>query len=165
MMLRHGEVSVGHEGIRWATGTGLSQRFSGTLYLTNQRLVFEAWVEDAAAGRVPRTMLDLDLPYITNAVAFQPTKKEWALRVEAGPNLACTFSTPNAQQIAQLIYQWRTKLYAERAAHNQQVAQSAAQAQAAASQPVPPAVYLHCRHCGTLNPAGSNHCGSCGASL
>ena len=164
MMLRHGEVGIGSENIRWAVGTGLSERFAGTLYLTNLRLVFEAWVKDPTSGYVPKTMLDLDLAYVTNAVAFQPSKRLWALRIEAGPQLAYTFTTPNAERIAQSIYQTRTKLMAERATQRQVAQQRAAQGQPA-TPPAHPVVYLHCRHCGTLNVAGSNHCGSCGAAL
>ena len=33
------------------------------------------------------------------------------------------------------------------------------------SMPSQPQVFLHCRNCGSLNPAGNIHCTSCGATL
>lgn len=164
MLLQHGEVIVGSENIPWAIGLGAAERTSGVLHLTNRRLVFEAMVRDSAGGYAPRTLVDLDLAYITNAVAFRPSRKEVALRVEAGPLYACTFATSNATAIAQSIYQSRTKLVAERAAQRAQFAATAAQAPHPGSAQRP-LVYLHCKHCGTLNDAGSRHCMSCGATL
>jgi hypothetical protein len=164
MLLRHGEVIVGSDRIPWALGLAGGERVSGVLHLTNQRLVFEAMLKDNAGGFTPRTLVDLDLAYITNAVTFKPSRKEVALRIEAGPQYACTFATANAASIAQALYASRTKLVAERATHRAQAAATTAQAAQQTSSPRP-LVFLHCKHCGTLNDAGSKHCGSCGATL
>jgi hypothetical protein len=164
MLLQHGEVIVGSDSIPWALGLGGGERVSGILHLTNRRLVFEAMLREAAGGYAPKTLVDLDLAHITNAVAFRPSRREWALRIEAGPRYACTFATANASVIAQAIYQSRTKLVAERTTHRQQVAATTAHVLEPVS-PQRPLVFLHCKHCGTLNDAGSRHCGSCGATL
>jgi hypothetical protein len=164
MLLQHGEVIVGSENIPWALGLGAAERVSGVLHLTNRRLVFEAMLRDHTGGFAPKTLVDLDLAYITNAVAFQPSRKEVALRIEAGPHYACTFATANAAAIAQSIYQSRTKLVAERATQRAQTpATAASPPQPASSQR--PMVFLHCRHCGALNDPGSRHCMGCGATL
>jgi hypothetical protein len=164
MLLQHGEVVVGSEGVPWAAGLGSPERVSGVLHLTNRRLVFEAMVPDSGGGFAPKTLVDLDLSFITNAVAFYPSRKELALRIEAGPHYACTFATANATAIAQSIYQSRTRLVEERTRLR---AQATATAAAAAQQGTAPRplVFLHCKHCGTLNEAGSRHCASCGATL
>jgi hypothetical protein len=164
MLLQHGEVVVGTETIPWAIGLGATERISGILHLTNQRLVFEAMVRDTAGGYAPKTLVNLDLAYITNAVVFHPSRKEWAVRIEAGPQYACTFATENASHVAGAINQYRTKLVAERATHRAQAAATTAQAAQQAASPRP-LVFLHCKHCGTLNDAGSRHCMSCGATL
>jgi len=164
MLLGHGEVLVGSEKVPWAMGLGAAERVSGVLYLTNRRLVFEAMVRDSAAGYAPKTLVDLDLAYLTNATAFRPSRKEWALRIEAGPQYACTFATVNASKIVQTIYQTRTRLVAERTTAQAHAAAAAAQHSAQGSS-ARPLVFLHCKHCGTLNDAGARHCGSCGAQL
>jgi len=162
MLLQHGEVVVGSENIPWAIGLGATERVSGVLHLTNRRIIFEAMVADWAGRYAPTTLVDLDLAHVTNAVSFQPSKREWALRVEAGPRFACTFATVNAARIAQAIYGARTKLIADRSAQSQRAAATQGSAKDSTGRPL---VLLHCKHCGSLNDAGSRHCGGCGATL
>jgi hypothetical protein len=162
MILRSGEVSVGSERIPWAVGPDGVQRVTGTLYLTSHRLVFEAMVVEGGVGAVPKTLLDLNLAWVTNAGAFQPTRRDTILRVETGPQYAYTFATPYAAQWASAILGWRAKVVAQLPAAGSTPAPVVVQVQHTPTQPL---VLLHCRHCGTLNDAGSRTCKSCGATL
>ncbi len=164
MMLRLGEVQIGSEWVPWAVGPAGSARVSGTLYLTSHRLVFEGVMAEQSVGHAPRTLLDLDLAYVSNVHSFTPARKESALRVEAGPQFACTFATPNAAKIAEAIQTARTRLLSERASKHGPAGPTAAATTSTSGQ-MTPLVFLHCRYCGALNQPGSRHCGSCGATL
>ncbi len=139
---------------------------SGTLYLTDHRLVFEAAVRKSLfRPKVSRTMMDLNVEHVTNVTSTDPTFGRPVLNVETDRGvMAYAFRTPNAAA-------WVTSITGAR---NARLATLRA-AEGRASGPTggtpgpagtaPPAVYLHCRHCGTLNPAGRARCASCGAAL
>ncbi len=161
MILQGGERGIASEQVEAAVGDQLQ---SGYLYLTNARLVFEGLFLEPTVGWAPRTLLDLQLGQISNVVAMPGRRDRHTLRVEAGRGFVYTFVTPNAMNWVQSIVQ------AKRSA-------SAAPAPAAPPSPgapvvvniqqssTAPAVFLHCRHCGTLAPAGAVHCTGCGAPL
>lgn len=154
MMLNPGERAIAQDPITqsWVPGYPLTD--PGFLHLTNHRLVFEA----VPRGSMPRTLVDLNLSQITNVTWGPGAKGTILLRVESGPTYSCTFSTLNARNCAEAIQKARAD-YLEASAR----ARSAEQhAPSSGSKPM---VYLHCKHCGTLNDAGSAHCTGCGASL
>ena len=176
MILQPGERPIASEQIAWATGPGALQQLvgalqitnyavagqplSGNLYLTDRRIVFEGMVHELGVGHVPKTMLDLSLSQITNAVAMVGPNRQPLFRVEAGPGFAYTFATPNAQNWVGAILGWRSSLLASGAPSPAKPVPIVVQVQ----QPQP-TVYLHCKQCGTLSPAGSSRCSSCGAAL
>lgn len=168
MILQPGERPIASEQILWSVGPGLlhglaeklqltnyglgGSRLSGILYLTNFRLVFEVIARDLTVGYIPKTVLDLTLSQITNAVAVRRADGQAVLSVEAGVQGAHTFATPNAENWVTAIVSSRNTLIASK--ENQR-----------GTVPFQPTVYLHCKHCGSLNPAGTTRCTSCGATL
>ncbi len=164
MILNPGETAVGSESISWAVGPGGGQT-SGVLYLTSHRLVFEGMVAEPGAGLVPKTLLDLPLSWITNALVYRPDRRSVLLRVENGPHNAYTFGTVNAERWVHSILGWRARLPPASAAAPRPGSTSAGVTVQVQQLPSQPLVLLHCRHCGTLNDAGSRACKSCGASL
>jgi len=176
MILQAGEKPVASEQIPWATGPGAFQHLigalqltnysvagqplSGNLYLTDRRIVFEGMTREVGIGYMPKTMLDLSLAQITNVIATLGPNRQPLLRVEAGPGFAYTFATPNAQNWVAAILGWRSSLLSAGTSSQPTTTPVVVQVQ----QPQP-TVYLHCKQCGTLSPAGSSRCSSCGAAL
>lgn len=122
----------------------------GTFHVTNLRLVFEA----VGPGAPPRTLVNLDLRAVTNAVAGVGPKRQSILRVETYTGWHFTLGMDYSQNCAEWIA----------------FARSAVLNVPPPPPPPPPEsgkphVYLHCKHCGTLNPAGTTRCASCGATL
>ena len=139
---------------------------SGTLYLTDHRLVFEADVKKSLfrAG-VPRTRMDLNVEHVTNATSTSPTFGRPVLNVETDRGVvAYAFRTPNAGAWVGAITRARNaRIAVLRAADGP--ASGRTEGAPGPAGAAPPTVYLHCRHCGTLNPAGRTRCTSCGATL
>ena len=143
MLLNSGESLIVGEYIRSSNVPGVSFGEPGHLHVTNRRLVF-----DGARGII----VNIDLGKITDLRAAVGPEGP-ALLVFSG-RLVCVLVTVNATNLVSAI----------------------TSARAAALQPPPPApgppsetgkplVFLHCRHCGTLSPAGVLRCASCGAAL
>ncbi|HXW67222.1 MAG TPA: zinc finger Ran-binding domain-containing protein [Thermoplasmata archaeon] len=155
MLLRPGERAIATEVVD-ADDDG--EDLPGVLYLTNLRLVFEGTVGgNLLSPGTPRTLLDVDLEQVSNVVMTDPAIGRPRLNVETerGAN-AFTFKTRSAAA-------WVHSITSARSARLS--APRAPAAGATAPSPSAPAVYLHCTHCGTLNPAGRTRCASCGAAL
>jgi len=155
MLLNPGERVIAAEPVTSSILPGIPFSDPGNLYLTNHRVVFEA----VPPGHLPRTALNVSLEQITNVVWGAGPKRTIVLRIEYGMGWACTLTTQNAARFGEAIL--------------------AARASGIVPPPPPPpppligmhqesakpAVYLHCKHCGTLSPAGASRCSSCGAAL
>ncbi len=160
MILQSGEQMLGREAMD-GIWQGVLQ--PGILHLTNRRLVFEGSVWEAGVGWVPKTIVDLALIRITNITTSADPKGIPVMRIEAGPGWAYSFKSPRVPHWADSIRNWSSHA----------VSQIPPPPPPVAGPPsggvvvnVPqPQVFLHCRHCGTLNPAATLRCSSCGASL
>lgn len=161
MILQEGERGITYESVEILYG---QTWVPGNLQLTNCRLVFEGQFFEAGVGTAPRTLLDLQLGFITNAVALPGRHGVGTLRIEAGRGYIYTFRTSNAAGWVDAI----VKAKSEGPRIPPPVSPSASKEQIIVNvqqAPAPPTVFLHCRHCGSLVAAGSVHCTSCGASL
>lgn len=160
MLLQQGERFIASH---TADGYFGGARFSGQLHLTNQRLVFEAAVWEPGVGWTTRTLADLHLGQISNLTVSSGQKAGMILRVEAGSRGAYNFTTPHAQN-------W---MHAISRARSESVPPPPPPRDVPPPPPPPqlvvnvpqPQVFLHCRHCGTLNQGGKERCTSCGAAL
>lgn len=161
MILQAGEQGIASEQLEVVLG---DRTQSGYLYLTSSRLIFEGLFLEHPVGWLPRTLLDLHLGQITNALAMSGRRDRHTLRVEAGRGYVYTFVTPNAAGWVNSIIQAKAKVPTVPAASPPMAGHSpiVVNVQQAPSQP---SVYLHCKHCGSLNASGSVHCTSCGATL
>jgi hypothetical protein len=174
LILHPGERLIASEQMRWSSGPWHSphqmgpQGPTGMLYVTNSRIIFEAvQYEGPGIGYAPRTVMDLGLNQVTNVRAFPGAKGEGLLRVEAGPNYICTFGTQNALNWARAISETRSTLVSTPPPPPPPTggAPTTPLVVQVQQQPAQPSVFLHCRHCGSLSPAGSSRCASCGAGL
>ncbi len=163
-MLHPGEQAVSAEAIAWAVGPSGGPALRGSLYLSNHRLVFEALLHEGPMGSVPRTILDLNLSQVTNVGAVRAANGQLLLRVEAGPGFVYTFAPVDPQRWASAIWGSRTTLLATQPARPAPVASPSMVVQVKQESSTP-LVFLHCRHCGSLSPAGTLRCASCGAGL
>ena len=160
MIVQPGEQGIASEQVEAVFGPNLRR---GSLHLTSLRLVFEGLFWEPPLGWVPRTLLDLPLAQVTNAVAIPGKRDRHTLRVEAGRGYVYTFVTPRAPDWVGAIVS--AKQRAPRAAATTATHPSAPVVVNVQQSPSQPSVFLHCRHCGSLAPAGSIHCTSCGATL
>ncbi len=159
MILQAGEQGLASESVSALSGPSLQ---SGYLYLTSHRIVFEGLFFEPPVGWVPRTLLDLPLVQVSNVVAVPGRKDRHTLRVEAGRGYVYTFVTPNAHGWVRSILTARGKAPAPSRTPEPSSAGIVVNVPVGSPQP---SVFLHCRHCGSLAPAGSVHCSSCGATL
>lgn len=160
MLLQPGEKLIASH---TADGFFGGAKFPGMLHLSNQRLVFEAGVWEAGVGWTTRTLADLPLWQVTNVTVSAGQKAGMVLRIETGRGTGYNFTTPHAQNWMHAISQARSQ-------------SAPPPPPPRAAPPPPPApqvvvnlpqpqVYLHCRHCGSLNQSGKERCASCGAAL
>ncbi len=160
-------LQTGERGIHYESLTAMNGQLAqpGTLYLTDRRLVFEGMMPDAAVGWAPRTLLDLHLTHITNVIAVPGPKGKHLLRVEATGGYVYNFITPTANLWADAVYRGRQLVVAPSSVGPPGHGAGTPVQVHIHQQATTPTVYLHCRHCGTLNPAGTQRCTSCGAAL
>jgi hypothetical protein len=156
MLLQNGERPVSTDLVN---GFERGMLLSGTLHLTDRRIVFEARTWEVGVGWITRTMFDVYLHHISNVIALPGQKGKAILRLEGSNGWSYNFETPQAQNWARVISQWKG-------------ASAPPPPPAHLGQPshvtinVPqPTVYLHCKHCGKLNGGGASRCSSCGAAL
>jgi hypothetical protein len=150
--------------------------YPGTLYLTDRRLVFEGKVSSGLLSTaIPTTMVDVGLHSISNLMVHAPVVGRPLLQVESWQG-RFSFRTRSATQ-------WRDQITTTRSALGSVPRPPPPPPPRGFVPPPPPpptnqpvvihlhqdnanpSVYLHCRHCGTLNPSGSTRCTSCGAAL
>ncbi len=148
MILYPGEQGFSTDPIDWSMIPGYPFQDGGYLYLTNIRLVFEA----VGHGAPNRTLVNLDLRHIVNVSVGPGPNRRLVLRVETTTGWAFLVATPNAANCAHAIVR----------ARDAALAAAPPQGRTEAAKPL---VFLHCKHCGTLNPAGRARCTSCGAGL
>jgi len=139
----------------------------GYLTLTNLRLTFEGQVH----GRMT-TLLDIRLGYVYNVHIDRSLLGKSLLRVEA-LGISHEYRGVDAAQWATMIATAKSAapvlpVPPPRPATSPTAAPSnsgqiVVNVQAPASPG--PTVFLHCRHCGSLMPAGHVHCTNCGATL
>jgi hypothetical protein len=160
MLLQPGEVVRHTETVDMVDEDGRQQ---GTLFLTNQRVVFEGNVQQGILeGRVPVTILDSDLSAVSNAMVRNPMIGRPTLRVETRQG-QYSFKTPDASRWVQAIADAKRKAVAPPPPPS---STSGPPLVVQVHQPSPaPTVYLHCTHCGSLSGAGAVRCASCGAAL
>jgi len=145
VLLNPGERIISTDPVGWFTIPGIPTNSQGYLHLTNLRLVFEAMIGG--------TLVNLDLRQITDVHAVVGESGEPAVMIHCG-SWVCVLGTVNAGRCANWIASAR---YARLTPPPTEPA--------SATDSTTPRVYLHCRHCGTLNPAGTSRCTSCGATL
>ncbi|HTT72826.1 MAG TPA: hypothetical protein VMG99_01560 [Thermoplasmata archaeon] len=162
MILQPGEQGIASQPVKSVVGADVR---SGQLYLTNARLVFEGMFKEERVGWVPRTLLDLHLGLITNAVAVPGRGNRHTLRIEAGRGYVYTFLTASAPEWVASIVQAKARVPPTAYAPPPPPGGAGPVVVNVHSAPTAPTVYLHCTHCGTLAPGGSVRCPSCGAAL
>jgi hypothetical protein len=160
MILQAGERTIASEPVESLVGPALQ---NGYLYLTNVRLVFEGLFWEGQIGWIPRTLLELYVHQISNAIAAPGKGTRQTLRIEAGRGYVYTFTSLNAAY-------WVNSIVKAKAAAPAAPAAAATGGQVPVivnvqQPPSQPTVFLHCKHCGSLSAAGSMHCTSCGATL
>jgi hypothetical protein len=166
MILERGERIIFHGGASLLPG---GDPIPGKLYLSNFRILFEA----GAGGPNPYTALVEPIDRVLNVHAGRTTKfleghREF-LTIESVRGRA-VFEVGGAQTWAQHIVRARHELPPVPPPSGVQAPTPAAPRGHGSiliniPAPVAPQVMLHCRHCGSLNPAGHVHCTSCGATL
>ena len=145
----------------------------GVLTLTSWRVVFEGEAKQGLVTQIVRgkrlvTLVDIRLDQLSNVHRDKPLLGRPTLRIEGlGKNF--TFRVRDADHWTNAIMSARQNIPAPYASpygtHAAPVIVNVAAPQAATPQ-----TYLHCRHCGALQPTGgpggqSVHCTSCGARL
>lgn len=152
------------------TGAGAT-RHEGTLYLTNLRMLFEAKIGKGSSGASAATLMNVHLSYVTNVIVASPMLGRAILQVETTKGVF-SFKTKNAQIWSDQIAGARAR--APPPPKPPRTAAPPPPVPGASPQPVvihlhqdavQPSIFLHCTHCGTLNPVGTSRCTSCGASL
>jgi hypothetical protein len=167
MFLNQGELVVFQGQVERVDGR------SGTLTLTNMRLLFEGQAAQglvSAALHGPKTVLMLDAPLwqISHARVDRRLIGRPVLVVQ-GSKGSHEFKTDQADHWYAAIGQARSQVTHPQYAPpttgfgGPPVVVNVHAAQA--PPPPPPMVFLHCRFCGQLNHPGSGRCGSCGATL
>jgi len=144
---------------------GEDGRQPGTLYLTNQRIVFEGLVQQGILeGAIPVTILNADLGAVSNAMLQNPVIGRPALRLETSQGHH-SFKTPSAERWIRAIAEAKRKAVTSPSPPSPS-GRTAPPVVVQLHQPAAtPTVYLHCQHCGSLSVAGSVRCASCGAAL
>ncbi len=168
MLLNPDEQMIFSEQVE--TGPG-GTTHEGTLHLTNSRLVFEAKVgKGHLGGSVPVTLMNVHLSSVTNVLFQKPMMGRPLLQIETTKG-AFSFRTKNAQTWSDQIASARSRAPPP---PPPKPTRSPLHPPSGSSQPIviqlqqdkaPPSVLLHCTHCGTLRPAGTSRCTSCGAAL
>jgi hypothetical protein len=151
------------------TGSGAT-RHEGTLYLTDSRILFEGKVSQGTfGGAVPVTLMNVSLSSVSNVMVSAPVIGRALLQIETNKG-AFSFRTKSAQIWSDQITGARSRAPPPpppRLTRPQTP-------QPSSGQPIvihlrqdnaQPAVFLHCRYCGTLNQSGTGRCTSCGAAL
>lgn len=156
MLLRAGETVVLREESQYFDIQGLNL---GTLYLTNQRLVFE---KKAGGGlfRGPResTLVDCTFDGIVNVSVHQPLLGGAALHVE--------FNSWDAQFTVADPHQWQQELARLKASLPTRVGNPPSMPQQVVQHTIErQVVKVRCRHCGTLNLETDRVCEACHAPL
>ena len=146
MLLNPGETIISTDPIAWSNVPGVYSSDPGYLHVTNHRLVFEPH-RGAYSGRM---LVNLDLGQITDLHAGTGPDGHSVVIIHSG-QWVCVLATDNAANVVKAVADARI------------IRLTPAPTQAHESGK--PLVYLHCKHCGSLNAAGSVHCTSCGATL
>lgn len=139
-MLTSGEQLVLQRGVQ-----SLMSGTMGLLLVTNRRVVYESL-------NVHRTTTEVDIPLdlVRDAHVGLGAAGESILRLQSSRG-EISFRTPDANALREAIARGK--------------AQTGPAGDSARSGAAVPLVLLHCRQCGTLSPAGTQRCSSCGAAL
>jgi hypothetical protein len=148
MLLRAGEAIVLQAGVRYWGADGPA---FGTLYLTNQRLVFEQEAGGVLTGSSTRTFLDCGFDEIVNIGLSKSPLGKLALRVELR-EWSGQFRLADPQRWLEEV----TRLKAESRPQIPGGAPHIIERQV---------VKVRCRHCGALNIETDSQCFACHAPL
>ena len=149
----------------------------GVLTLTSWRVIFEGEAKQGLVTQIIRgkklvTLVDLRLDQLSNVHRDKPLLGRASLRIDSLGH-SYSFRVQDADAWASAIMRARQSIPAPYPSpygpqYGGQVAPVIVNV--AAPQAPPPQTFLHCRHCGALQPTGgpagqSVHCTSCGATL